>query len=139
MSFYFIKNYKIKYKLYIIDKRLHYLSSKGDLSYFLLDISAKTDINPFDKKLLIEIQFIPNKRSYIIFKKDFLYCLFEIIGIFLTAYIKKIISMIKNLTWSKKILMKLFIKELGIFYFALKVVLNIKILFFWWLWFERIL
>ena len=130
MSFYFIKNYKIKYKLYIIGKRLHYLSSKGDISYFLLDISAKTDINPFDKKLLIEIQFIPNKRSYITFKKDFLYRLYSIIGIFLTACIKRIISMIKYLTWLKKFLMKLFIKELSIFYFVLKIVLNLKILFF---------
>jgi hypothetical protein len=66
-----IKTYTIKYTLYIIGKRLHYLSSEGDVLYFLLDISAETDINPFDKKLLIDIQFIPNKKPYITFKKDF--------------------------------------------------------------------
>ena len=130
MSLYFIKNYTIKYTLYIIDKRLHYLPSEGDILYFLLDISAETDINPFDKKLLIDIQFISNKKPYITFKKDFLYRLYSIIGIFLTACIKRIISMIKYLTWLKKFLMKLFIKELSIFYFVLKIVLNLKILFF---------
>ena len=71
MSLYFIKNYTIKYTLYIIDKRLHYLPSEGDILYFLLDISAETDINPFDKKLLIDNQFISNKKPYITFKKDF--------------------------------------------------------------------
>ena len=65
------KTYSINYKLYIIGKRLHYLSSEGDILYFLLDISAETDINPFDKKLLIDIQFIPDKKPYITFKDDF--------------------------------------------------------------------
>lgn len=66
-----IKNYTINYTLYIIGKRLHYLSSEGDILYFLLDIRSETDINPFDKKLLIDIQFIPNKKPYITFKNDF--------------------------------------------------------------------
>lgn len=58
------------YKLYIYGKQLYYLSNEGEVIYFVIEIMPDTDINPFDERLLIDLQFIPKKKPLLTFKKD---------------------------------------------------------------------
>ena len=66
------KNVIKDYQLEIFGKRLYYLSTEGEVLYFLLEINPDTDINPFDESILIDLQFIPNKKPLLKFKKNFL-------------------------------------------------------------------
>ena len=63
-------NLSIIYKLYISGKILYYLSNESKVIYFIIEISPDTDINPFKGNLLIDLQFIPNKKPLLKFRKD---------------------------------------------------------------------
>ena len=60
----------IMYQVYLSGKRLYYLSSEGEVIYFVIEICPDTDINPFNEILLLDVQFIPDKKPLLKFKKD---------------------------------------------------------------------
>ena len=115
------KNLSIDYKLYIVGKRLYYLSSEGDILYFLLDICQKTDINPFDKRLLIDIQFIPKKKPLLTFKNDFFEPSFCDNRDFIDCFIKKdFIYDNNNFDLVEKIMEEIISKGIKQFLFCVK-------------------
>ena len=120
------KNYSIDYTLYIIGKRLHYLSSEGDILYFLLEINAETDINPFDKKLLLSIQFIPDKKPYLTFQKDFFTPSFCDNRNFFDCFYKKDYIYDKNFDMVEKIFDEIIHKGIKHFLFCVKDSMKFK-------------
>ena len=115
------KNLSIDYKLYIVGKRLYYLSSEGDILYFLLDIYQETDINPFDKRLLIDIQFIPKKKPLLTFKNDFFEPSFCDNRDFIDCFIKKdFIYDNNNFDLVEKIMEEIISKGIKQFLFCVK-------------------
>jgi len=120
------KNYSIDYTLYIIGKRLHYLSSEGDILYFLLEISEETEINPFDKKLLLSIQFTPDKKPYLTFQKDFLTPSFCDNRNFFDCFYKKDYIYDKNFDMVEKIFDEIVHKGIKHFLFCVKDSMKFK-------------